>query len=261
MTAAAHADARGMNPDELLGVFARAADAQRDSLRDLVGAARRARTDRPGQYHLDTVADAAILPVLHAAGVRVLSEESGWTGPIDSPVTVVLDPVDGSTNCARGIPYWGISVCALDAQGMLCSLVENGATGAAFTAVRGGGAWLDDTQLTPASTSEIERAVVALTAMPGRALPWKQYRALGSSALALCDLAAGNLDAFYDTTDDAHHGWDYLGAALVCAEAGAHLMDVHGRELVVADPDARRQLIGACTPELLDVLRAETGAA
>ena len=249
-----------MSPDELLDVFARAADAQRDSLRDLVGTARRARTDRPGQYHLDTVADAAILPVLHEGGLRVLSEESGWTGDPDAAITVVLDPVDGSTNCARGIPYWGISVCALDADGMLCSLVENGATGAVFTAVRDGGAWLDDTHLTAASTRHIDRAVVALAAMPPRALPWRQYRALGSSALALCDLAAGNLDAFYDTSDDGHRGWDYLGALLVCQEAGALVVDAHGRDLVVADAGERRQLLGACTPELLDVLRAAVDA-
>jgi fructose-1,6-bisphosphatase/inositol monophosphatase family enzyme len=246
-----------VSPDELLDVFARAADAQRDALRDLVGADRRARTDRAGQYHLDTVADAAILPVLHDAGLRVLSEESGWTGPEDAAVTVVLDPVDGSTNCARGIPYWGMSACALDADGMVCSLVENGATGAAYTAVRGGGAWLDDTRLTAADTRAIAQAVVALTAMPARSLPWRQCRALGSSALALCDVAAGNLDAFYDATVDTHHGWDYLGAALVCQEAGAHVVDARGRELVVADPGACRQLLGACTTELLDVLRAE----
>jgi len=246
-----------VTPDDLLDVFARAADAQRASLRSLVGTVRRSRTDRPGQYHLDTVADAAILPVLHAAGLRVLSEESGWTGDPGSTITVVLDPVDGSTNCARGIPYWGISVCALDGEGMVCSLVENGATGAAYTAVRGGGAWLDDAPLATATTTEIERSVIALTALPERALPWRQCRALGSAALALCDVAAGNLDALYDATDDAHHTWDYLGALLVCEEAGARVADAHGRELVVADADARRQLLAACTPELLDVLRAE----
>jgi fructose-1,6-bisphosphatase/inositol monophosphatase family enzyme len=249
-----------VSPDELLDVFARAAGAQRSALRDLVGAARRRRTDRPGQYHLDTVADAAVLPVLHDAGLRVLSEESGWTGAPDATVTVVVDPVDGSTNCARGIPYWGISVCALDADGMLCSLVENGATGSVFTAVRGEGAWLDDGRLTAASTTHVERAVVALTAIPPRALPWRQYRALGSSALALCDVAAGNLDVFYDAADDLHGPWDYLGGALVCQEAGAFVVDARGRELIVTDADARRQLLAACTPQLLDVFRTEVGS-
>ena len=99
-----------MNPELLLEVFDRAFDAQRAVLAPLSAKDRRARTDRSGQYHLDTIADAAILPILHGAGVRVLSEESGWTGPDDAAITVVLDPVDGSTNCARNIPYWSISL-------------------------------------------------------------------------------------------------------------------------------------------------------
>ena len=236
-------------------MFARAAEAQRASLRDLVGSERRARTDRQGQYYLDTVADAAILPVLHDAGVRVLSEESGWTGDPDAAVTVVLDPVDGSTNCARGIPYWGISACAVDADGMLCALVENGATGSAYTAVRGGGAWLDDAAIRTASTTSIDHAVVALAEVPEHRLPWRQCRALGSAALALCDVAAGNLDAYFDTTDDLHHVWDYLGGLLVCEEAGAHVVDAHGRELVAPDAGTHRQLLGACSVALLDELR------
>ena len=93
-----------MTPDDLLAVFDVAAAAQRGALATLGVAERRVRTDRPGQYRLDLVADSAVLPVLHAAGLRVLSEESGWTGPEDAQVTVVLDPVDGSTNCARGMP-------------------------------------------------------------------------------------------------------------------------------------------------------------
>jgi fructose-1,6-bisphosphatase/inositol monophosphatase family enzyme len=242
-------------PEALLDMFAAAADAQRVALGALAGAERRARTERPGQYHLDTVADAAILPVLHEAGLRVLSEESGWTGDPDARVTVVLDPVDGSTNCARGIPYWGISVCAIDPDGLLCSLVENAATGAAYTAVRGEGAWLDDEHLHASSTRDVDRSVVALVAMPDRVLPWRQFRALGSSALALCDVAAGNIDGFLDATDSAHCPWDYLGALLVCREAGALVVDVRDRELVVAEEAARRQLLAAGTPELLGALR------
>jgi myo-inositol-1(or 4)-monophosphatase len=247
---------RATTPQDLLGVFRDAADAQRAALRMLSGSARRARTERPGQYHLDTVADAAILPVLHAAGLRVLSEESGWTGDADSPVTVVLDPVDGSTNCARGIPYWGISICALDGDGALCALVENGATGAAYTATRDGGAWLDGERLAASPTSDIERAVVALSTMPPRLLAWRQFRALGSAALALCDVASGSLDAYLDATRSTHHGWDYLGGMLVCREAAGVVVDAQDRELVVADAEERRQLLAAGTPELLDALRA-----
>ena len=54
-------------------------------------------------------------------------------------MTVVLDPVDGSTNASRGIPYWSTSLCAVDGDGPLAALVVNQATGVTTTAIRGGG--------------------------------------------------------------------------------------------------------------------------
>jgi fructose-1,6-bisphosphatase/inositol monophosphatase family enzyme len=227
-----------MTPDDLLALFDVASAAQRGALATLGPAERRARTDRAGQYQLDLVADAAVLPVLVAAGVRVLSEESGWSGPADAPVTVVVDPVDGSTNCARQLPYWAISLCALDADGPLCAL----------------GATLDGVPIAPSTTVDVGGSVVALSGWPGAHLGWRQFRALGSAALALCDVAAGHIDGYLDGFPDQHAPWDYLGGALVCEEAGASIIDRSGRNLVVTDPDARRQLVAAGTPELLAVL-------
>jgi fructose-1,6-bisphosphatase/inositol monophosphatase family enzyme len=248
-----------VTPDDVLDVFDVAAAAQRGALATLGPDERRARTDRPGQYRLDLVADAAVLPVLHAAGMRVLSEESGWTGPVDAELTVVLDPVDGSTNCSRGIPYWAISLCALDADGPWCALVQNGATGARYSAVRGAGAQLDRASIAPAATTEIDRAVVALSGWPPLPLAWRQFRALGSAALALCDVAAGHLDGYLDGHPDQHAPWDYLGALLVCKEAGAVVADADGRDLVALDASARRQLVAAGTKELLQHLHEGTG--
>jgi fructose-1,6-bisphosphatase/inositol monophosphatase family enzyme len=245
-----------VTPDDLLATFTDAADAQRAALEGLTGIERRARTEREGQYHLDTVADAAVLPVLSSLPVRVLSEESEWTGPEDAGITVVVDPVDGSTNCSRGIPYWGISLCALDADGPLCALVENGATGARYTAVRGVGACLDGQRIRASEVTTMDRAVVAIVAMPPYEPPWRQFRALGSAALGLCDVGAGGLDGFLDCGRDMHRPWDYLGGLLVCRESGAHVADAHGRELVVADAAARRQPVAAGTPELLAALLA-----
>jgi len=246
-----------VNPELLLDVFDRAFDAQRAALAPLSATERRRRTDRTGQYHLDTIADAAIIPIIHDAGLRVLSEESGWTGPEGAAVTVVLDPVDGSTNCARNIPYWSISLCALDASGMLVGYVANGATGVRYTAIRGQGAWVDGVALAPSATTTLDRSVIAITGLPARRVPWRQFRALGSSALSLCDVAAGNIDGFLDCLPDQHRPWDYLGGLLVCREAGATVTDALGRELVVAEEDARRCLVGAATQELLDALLAE----
>ena len=241
-----------MTPDELLALFRRAADVARESLEPLRGAARRERTEKPGQYALDLVADAAVLPLLHEAGVAVVSEESGRSGAADAPVTVVLDPVDGSTNCSRDIPYWSISLCAVDDDGPLCALVANQATGVQTTAVRGKGAWRDGEPVAPSAVTRVENAVVAFSGTPARRLAWKQFRSLGSAALELCDVAAGALDAYLTSWVSP---WDYLGGFLVCREAGAFVVEAHGGELVVTDTDTRRQLVAAATPELLAGVR------
>ena len=241
-----------MTADELLSVFDDAAKAARTALEPLTGASRRARTERPGQYALDLVADAAVLPILHEAGVAVVSEESGRSGRDDAAITVVLDPVDGSTNCSRDIPYWSISLCAVDADGPFCALVANQATGVRTTAVRGKGAWRDGEEVTPSAVTRLEDAVVCFSGTPRQRLPWKQFRSLGSAALELCDVASGALDAYLTSWQAP---WDYLGGVLVCREAGAVVVDAHGGELVVTGADARRQLLAAATPELLDAVR------
>lgn len=243
-----------LDPEALLALFDAAADAHRDALAPLTGERRRARTDRPGQYALDLVVDAAVLSVLHRTDVAVVSEESGRSGNGASSITVVVDPVDGSTNCSREIPYWGISLCALDADGPLCALVTNTPLGERITAVRGGGSWRDGHPLAPSRCERVEDAVVAISGMPKRVLPWKQFRAMGSAALSLCDVASGRLDAMLDALPDRHGPWDYLGGLLICTEAGASVRDVHHRALAVADYDARRQLIAGATPELVEAL-------
>jgi fructose-1,6-bisphosphatase/inositol monophosphatase family enzyme len=186
--------------------------------------------------------------------VAVLSEESGWSGQAGADLTVVLDPVDGSTNAARHIPYWSTSLCVLDGDGPLVALVVNQATGVATTAVRGEGARRAGESIAPGKVERVEDAVVTLSGRPGEWLPWKQFRALGSAALNLCDLAAGAVDGLVDG-GAWHAPWDYLGGLLICREAGAEVVDAAGRELVVTDPAARRQLLAAATPALLEDLR------
>lgn len=247
-----------MTPDALVELFQRTAVAIRDSLLPVTGAERRARTARPGQYAIDVIADRAALDVLRRAPVAIVSEESGVHEVPGSEITVVIDPVDGSSNAARDIPYWATSLCALDAQGPLAALVVNQATGSASLATRGGGATRDGRSLETSVATRVEDAVVAISSFPGRMPAWKQFRALGSCALALCDVAAGTFDGYLDGAS-VHAPWDYLGGLLVCAEAGASVIDVQGRPLVVMDPNARRHLVAAGTPAMLDALRSVAG--
>ena len=244
-----------MNPGQFLELFDEAAASVRAALEHIDGPERRARTGRPGQYAIDLVADGAVLGVLGRAPVAVLSEESGWSGVQGAPVTVVVDPVDGSTNASRGIPYWSTSLCAVDADGPLAALVVNQATGVRTTAVRGEGAFRDGEPLAPAKVERVEDALVVISGPPATWLPWKQFRAFGSLALTLCDLAAGVIEGLLDAGTSYHSPWDYLGGFLACSEAGAVVEDIGGRSLLEVEAGTVRRLIGAATPALLQDLR------
>lgn len=241
-----------MKPDAILELFDDTAAAVRNALAAIDPASLRDRTDRKGQYALDLVADDAACRVLEKAPVRIVSEESGVHAR-DGEITVVVDPVDGSTNCARGIAYWATSLCALDADGPLAALVVNQATGQHNRAVRGEGATRDGVRLRASNVKRVDDAVVYLTGTPLKPLPWKQWRSLGSAALGLCEIAAGSIDGFVDA-HSFHAPWDYLGGLLACSEAGATVLDARGRPLVTTDPDARRKVMAAGTPELAALL-------
>jgi myo-inositol-1(or 4)-monophosphatase len=208
---------------------------------------------RPGQYHSDLIADAAAIDVIERAGLGVLSEESG-EHHLEREVIVVVDPVDGSTNASRGLPWFATSVCALDADGPRAAVVVNQAIGMRFEARRGGGASVDGQPLRPTRCADIGQALVAVNGYPARHLGWKQYRSLGAAALDLCAVASGSLDAYVDCTERSHGPWDYLGGMLICREAGAVVTDVYEEELVVRSHAARRTPLAAATPELAESL-------
>ena len=215
-----------------------------------------ARGARPGQYAVDLAADRAVLEVLEEAGLGVLSEESGLHRP-HTPLVAVVDPVDGSTNAARGIPWYATSVCVLDAAGPRVAVVANLAGGERYHAVRGAGAWRGDTALRPSGCTELRRAVVGITGFPSRHPGWAQFRAFGAAALELCAVAEGVLDAFSVGLRAELAPWDYLGAMLLCTEAGAAVVDLEGRDLVTTEPGARRSVAAAASSELLSQLRRD----
>jgi fructose-1,6-bisphosphatase/inositol monophosphatase family enzyme len=238
------------HPD--LAVLRRAADAVRKRLAHVGDWGFSGR--RAGQYAVDVEVDAVAVAVLHDAGFAVVSEESGRSGGGDR--VVVVDPLDGSTNASRGIPWFATSLCVVDDDGPAVALVVNQATGRRWEAVRAGGAWADGRRLAPSDRSSLEGAVVGISGLPanGAAWGWWQFRALGAAALDLALVAAGSLDGWVDMSDDAHGCWDYLAGVLLCTEAGACVVDAGGRDLVTLDPAERRTPVAAATPALLDEL-------
>jgi len=239
--------------DELLGVLHDAATAVRSALDRLADWGPAGAADH--QYTHDLVADGAAVPVLRRAGFGVVSEESGVHDP-GAAIVVVLDPVDGSTNASRGLPWWNTSLCALDRDGPRVALVVDQTRGIRYEAVRGGGARLDGRPITPTACTAVADAVIGVNGYPRRHLGWKQYRALGATALDLCAVAAGVLDGYVDCTRRGSSPWDYLGGMLVCVEAGAVVADADGGDLVATERGDRRIPVAAATPELLADLLA-----
>lgn len=205
---------------------------------------------RSDQYASDVVADEAVLAVLTAAGVRVLSEESGL-GDGDGPIAVV-DPLDGSTNASLGLPWFATSLCVVDDDGPWVAVVHNHGNGERYDAIRDGGARRDGSALAPPVVDSGTRGVTVVNGLPpGPEIGW--FRCMGASALDLCAVADGRFTGYVDF-DGGLGVWDYLGALLICREVGVEMVDAEGRELVVLDHKARRSPIAA-VPEKLDRLR------
>jgi len=210
--------------------------------------------NRPDQYASDVVADEAVRGVLLPLGYGLLSEESAVVEPGEGCPMVVVDPLDGSTNASRGIPHYAASLCAVDDEGPLAAVVLNLALGIRYEAVRGGGARRDGVGLFRDDSPQLSEAIVGVSGLPASNPGWAQFRCMGAAALDLCAVADGTLDAYVDCVVDAHGVWDYLGALLVCREAGVTVEDAKGRDLCVLDRAIRRTPVAAAGTTLHEAL-------
>ena len=209
--------------------------------------------ERDTQYHLDLVADEIAVRRLTGAGWRVVSEESGVSGA--GPLTIVVDPVDGSTNCDRGIPFFSTSLAVLADGELVAGLVVNQATGTRYEAERGAGATRDGIAISPSAITDLGEALVSFSGWPERHAGWSQLRALGAASLEICLVAEGSLDAFAVAQHSTLNPWDYLAGLLVVRESGAHAGDYRDEDLVTDAAVARRPLF-AGTSALLSALRS-----
>jgi myo-inositol-1(or 4)-monophosphatase len=204
--------------------------------------------DRATQYHLDVAADDVARRVLGGAGYRVMSEESGVTG--SGAFTVVVDPIDGSTNCDRGVPFYSTSLAVMGGHGLVAAVVMNQATGTIFEAERGSGARRDGVPIAPSGQTDITRSIVGSSGYPSHNLGWSQNRSLGAASLEICLVADGSLDVYGVAQHSGLNVWDYLAGLLIAREAGAYDADYHSEELETTD-DVIRHPVFAASQELL----------
>ena len=171
-------------------------------------------------------------------GDGLLGEE-GHRLATESRVRWVVDPIDGTVNFVLGIPQYAVSVAAEVDGTVVAGAVCNIASGELFHARVGGGAWLAGQRLTGPRGVPIARAVVGTgfgyeaerrarqAAVVARLLPLVgDIRRFGSAALDLCAVAAGRLDAYFES---GLHRWDYAAGALIAGEAGCVVSGLRGR--------------------------------
>ena len=203
---------------------------------------------RPTQYFLDLVADEVALRVLRGAGFRVISEESGSTG--EGKYTVVVDPIDGSTNCDRGIPFYATSLAVMSGDEIVAGLVVNQATGSTYEAEKGSGATRDGASIHPSAQTDVSQSIMAFSGFPSHHLGWAQYRALGAASLEICLVADGSLDAYGVAQQSTLNPWDYLAGLLILREAGGVAADYLDDELETTASEVRHPVFCA-SDELL----------
>jgi myo-inositol-1(or 4)-monophosphatase len=167
----------------------------------------------------------------------------------------VVDPLDGTTNFLYGLPAWGVSVAIEDAQGSLAGVVLDPARGELFSALRGGGAWLDDEPIAVSDCEALGSALVATgfgydparraeqAEVVARVLPRvRDIRRVGAASLDLCWVACGRVDAYYER---GLQPWDWAAGRLIAAEAGAqvHSLEESPFGLLAGPPSIAESLL------------------
>jgi myo-inositol-1(or 4)-monophosphatase len=256
-----------------LGLCRSAAHAARDAVGRLEGTAERAVAYGEGEggdttLAVDRAAEDAVFAELEAFGMPLMavSEERGEVALGGGGDTrVVVDPVDGSLNAKRGLPFACVSIAV--ASGPRMADVEVGFVAELdpprdWWAVRGQGAHRDGSRLGPLAPGPLEvlgletarPRLVAAAAPAIVALEARRLRVLGSVAASMCLVAAGRLDAM--TSLREVRSVDVAAAQLIVSEAGGTVALPGGDTL---DLTMRSRVLAARSGELADRLTAAFG--
>jgi myo-inositol-1(or 4)-monophosphatase len=202
---------------------------------------------------IDRIAEAAAIRLLEDKGyaVNVFSEESGHFCISKKPqFTLILDPLDGSTNYIAGIPIYAVSVaasskaCASKLSDVDTAVIKT-SFGKEYAARKGQRLQAKEEQLASEKDCTLMR-VPYIDRIPFRPV---HYRMFGASALELCLLAEGNLTVFVD--EGTLKATDIAGALLIIEESGGKITDIQGNDLGSSPLHSRHlSLLAAGTPQI-----------
>jgi len=220
---------------------------------------------------IDQAAEDVIVARVRDAAGSVLSEEVGRLGGPAAPL-VVVDPIDGSLNAKRGIPFFSISIAVAEGETMddvVFGYVFDFGSREEWTARRGEGAWLNGDPLgavRPKDEVEILSFEATRTSLVAQEAPKVaelayRLRIMGSLALSLCHLAAGRVDAVCSLKPA--RSVDIAAAQLLCVELGLAIDLFDGDEPFGAAPldlEQRSRVAAAGTTEVCARLAAALSA-
>ena len=220
---------------------------------------------------IDKAAEDAIVARFRDLDVTIVSEEVGRLG--DGATVVVVDPIDGSINAKRGIPFFSISIAIAEGESMddvFLGFVHDFGSGEEWVGRRGEGAWLNGAPigaLRPKETIDLLFFEATRTELIARDAPTMvglagRLRVMGSLALSLCHLAAGRADGVVSLK--GARSVDIAAAQLLVREVGSaiDLFDVDtpfGNAPL--DLEGRSRVAAAATPELVQRLAAALSSA
>lgn len=184
----------------------------------------------------------ALLPI---GNVKVLSEEAGPKGDRMAPTTAILDPLDGSSNYGRGLPFYCTSVALATGAGLdgvFLGVVRNLVNGDVYAARRGKGATKNGRRIAPSRVKDPGESVVDVDLSGGSSTLVRSLVPLlsgvkrqvhqGANALELCLLAEGKIDGFVDLREKMRVT-DFAAGYLIASEAGCVMTGGQGEELRV----------------------------
>jgi myo-inositol-1(or 4)-monophosphatase len=191
------------------------------------------RADKAVQQAL-TLRLASICPEVLLLGEEMTADQQQALLDSGKPIWC-LDPVDGTSNFAAGLPFFSVSLALIESGEVKAGVVLDPVRDELFSAVRGQGAWLNDEPLVAENTGlhlkrsiafiDFKRLPKNLTTRIVSDKPYGSQRNLGSIALELCWLAAGRGHIYLH---GSQHIWDYAAADLILAEAGGYAATLQG---------------------------------
>jgi len=193
----------------------------------------------------DLASEAYLIEKLTAlVAADIWAEESGQSGSNNNGYRWVIDPLDGTTNFAYGLPYFCISVALTKHDSPIHAAIYNPLQDDFFYARQGAGAWCNSKKIAISAPHSIKDAVVGLgfsyalnkrssllLAAQKIVTTVQAVRNMGAIALDLAHLAAGRLDGVFFS----HLSWwDVAAGMLLVTEAGGTISDFQGNPVTPA---------------------------